>query len=120
MLVINDRSSVFRTCHNHSQGGNNCSQEVEWSEKTEDFYGHPNLPLMVANFQNFHVADNTSKRDIAEAEVDTNCFLVVGYYKPNTRDIDQDYVLDCQKRLRNQSLVNVLTLSSVNPKILVE
>ena len=75
---------------------------------------------MVANFQNFHVADNTSKRDIAEAEVDTNCFLVVGYYKPNTRDIDQDYVLDCQKRLRNQSLVNVLTLSSVNPKILVE
>ena len=72
---------------------------------------NPNLPLKVVNFQNFRVVDNTSRRDTAEAEVDTNCFLVIDYYKPNIRDIDQDFVQDYQKRLRNQNHVNVPTLS---------
>ena len=79
-------------------------------------HNNPNLPLKVVNFQNFRVVDNTSRRDTAEAEVDTSCFRVIDCYKPNIRDIDQDFVPDYQKRLRNQNHVNVPTLSSANPK----
>ena len=66
---------------------------------------------MVANFRNFRVADNTSRRDTAEVGVDTDYFLVIGYYKPNIRDIDQDFVPNCRWCLRNQNHANALTLS---------